>query len=143
VAVQHLVPEHHRQVERQVLAGVRRTREQVRQRLTAEINWDIWHAGLLDQEAREKSIRHGHDRLGQLAEAGDHGNARASTGASPTSLPVARHPEDPKPAEVHAALATVDSDKSRTVGAGATLIRRGTAGGHRRSRAVRTATSSV
>jgi superfamily II DNA or RNA helicase len=57
-AIQHSLPDHLRQVERQVLPRVHRTRDQVRQRLTAEINyWDTRHADLLDQEAAGRPLR--------------------------------------------------------------------------------------
>jgi superfamily II DNA or RNA helicase len=57
-AIEHSMPDHLRQVERQVLPRVLRTREQVRQRLTAEINyWDTRHADLLDQEAAGRPLK--------------------------------------------------------------------------------------
>jgi superfamily II DNA or RNA helicase len=57
-AIEHALSEHLVQVEQRLLPAVARTREQVRQRLTAEINyWDTRHADLLDQEAAGRQLR--------------------------------------------------------------------------------------
>jgi hypothetical protein len=57
-AIEHALPEHVAQVEQHVLPAVTRTREQVRQRLTAEINhWDTRHADLLDQESAGRQLK--------------------------------------------------------------------------------------
>lgn len=57
-AIEHALPEHQRDVEGRVLPLVSRTREQVRHRLTSEINyWDTRHAELLDQEAAGRQLR--------------------------------------------------------------------------------------
>ncbi|MBV9047675.1 MAG: DUF3883 domain-containing protein, partial [Solirubrobacterales bacterium] len=59
-AIEHTLGEHLRDVEQRVLPAVARTRAQVHQRLTTEINyWDTRHAELLDQAAagRELKIR--------------------------------------------------------------------------------------
>lgn len=59
-AIENTVAPHLREVEQRVQPAVARTRTQVRQRLTAEINhWDTRHAELLDQAAagRELKIR--------------------------------------------------------------------------------------
>jgi superfamily II DNA or RNA helicase len=57
-AVEHRLLEHLRVVEESVLPAVARTRTQVRQRLTAEINyWDTRHAALLDQAAAGRELR--------------------------------------------------------------------------------------
>lgn len=57
-AIEHRLGEHLRTVEQQVQPAVARTRVQVRQRLTAEINyWDTRHAALLDQAASGRELR--------------------------------------------------------------------------------------
>lgn len=57
-AIQHSLQEHERQVRDRVLPAVARTRDEVRRRLTAEINaWDTRHAYLLDQEAAGRTIK--------------------------------------------------------------------------------------
>jgi superfamily II DNA or RNA helicase len=57
-AIEHSMPDHLRQVERQVLPRMARTRDHVWRRLTAEINyWDTRHADLLDQEAAGRPLK--------------------------------------------------------------------------------------
>ena len=57
-AIEHRLGEHLRTVEAQVQPTLARTRVQVRQRLTAEINyWDTRHAALLDQAASGRELR--------------------------------------------------------------------------------------
>ena len=57
-AIEHRLGEHLRTVEQQVQPAIARTRVQVRQRLTAEINyWDTRHAALLDQAASGRELR--------------------------------------------------------------------------------------
>ena len=57
-AVEHALGPHLHAVELQVLPAVERTRGQVRQRLTAEINrWDARHADLLDQRAAGRDLK--------------------------------------------------------------------------------------
>lgn len=57
-AIEHALGPHMHEVERRVLPAVARTRTQVRQRLTAEINrWDARHADLLDQRAAGRELK--------------------------------------------------------------------------------------
>ncbi len=57
-AIEHMLSEHLVQVEQRLLPAITRIWEQVRQRLTAEINyWDTRHADLLDQEAAGRQLR--------------------------------------------------------------------------------------
>jgi superfamily II DNA or RNA helicase len=57
-AIEHTLAEHVQEVEQRVGPAVARTRTQVRQRLTAEINyWDTRHAALLDQAAAGRELR--------------------------------------------------------------------------------------
>ena len=57
-AIAHSVQEHEAQVRGRVLAEVVHTRDAVRRRLTAEINyWDTRHGELLDQEAAGRKLR--------------------------------------------------------------------------------------
>jgi len=57
-AIEHTLAEHLHEVEQRVAPAVARTRTQVRQRLTAEINyWDTRHAELLDRAAAGRELR--------------------------------------------------------------------------------------
>ena len=57
-AVENSIPEHLAEVQRQVLPATERARQQVRQRLLAEINfWDARHNELLDLQAAGKKIK--------------------------------------------------------------------------------------
>ncbi len=57
-AIEHGMSEHLRAVQDRVRASVSRTRQQVRQRLTQEINyWDSRHAELLDQQAAGRQLK--------------------------------------------------------------------------------------
>jgi superfamily II DNA or RNA helicase len=57
-AIEHTLPDHMASTEGVVLPAVERTRDQVRQRLLAEINyWDTRHAQLLDDEAAGRKLR--------------------------------------------------------------------------------------
>ncbi|RBY88240.1 helicase [Blastococcus sp. TBT05-19] len=57
-AIEHSLQDHQRQVTGRVLPMVERTRDQVRRRLGAEINyWDTRHAELLDQEAAGRTLK--------------------------------------------------------------------------------------
>lgn len=57
-AVEHSIPDHLAEVQRQVVPAVERARHQVRQRLLAEINfWDARHNELLDLQAAGKTTK--------------------------------------------------------------------------------------
>jgi hypothetical protein len=57
-AIEHGINDHLAQVQDRVRATVGRTRQQVRQRLTQEINyWDARHADLLDQQAAGRQLK--------------------------------------------------------------------------------------
>lgn len=57
-AIEHSLQDHERHVRDRVLPAVARIRDQVRLRLTSEINaWDTRHAELLDQEAAGRTLR--------------------------------------------------------------------------------------
>ena len=57
-AIEHSLPEHDAAVRARVVPAVQRTREEVVQRLAAEINyWDTRHAELLDQEAAGRTLK--------------------------------------------------------------------------------------
>ncbi len=57
-AVEHGMSEHTGEVQERIRATVARTRAQVRQRLTQEINyWDARHADLLDQQAAGRQLK--------------------------------------------------------------------------------------
>ena len=57
-AVEHGASDHLTAVQERVRAGVERTRREVKQRLTQEINhWDLRHADLLDQQAAGRQLK--------------------------------------------------------------------------------------
>jgi superfamily II DNA or RNA helicase len=57
-AIEHSLPAHTKEITARVVPMVERTRAQVRQRLTSEINhWDARHAELLDQEAAGRTLK--------------------------------------------------------------------------------------
>ncbi len=57
-AIEHSLQQHEQQVRAQVLPNVERTRDQVKLRLTSEINyWDTRHAELLDREAAGRTLQ--------------------------------------------------------------------------------------
>jgi len=57
-AIEHSLQDHATQIRARVLPAVARTRDQVRLRLSSEINhWDTRHAALLDQEATGRDLK--------------------------------------------------------------------------------------
>ncbi len=72
-AVEHAASEHVEAVTQRIAAAVGRTRQQIRQRLVAEVNhWDARHAELLDAQAAGRTLRMAPERAERRARELEH-----------------------------------------------------------------------